>query len=111
MKKIVVFLFLIFISCERDEIIVEQTPTYNMVFEISQGVIKDGHDISFNTTSTDQHQLVILLDNSVVTKEKFIPTVGLNTRKVYTKTLNTGTYKLVLQNGSQVLKETLIVVE
>ena len=111
MKKLIVFLFLILISCEKDEIIVEQTPTYNMVFEISQGVIKDGQDISFNTASTEQHQLTILLNNSVVTKEKFIPTIGLNTRKVYTKTLNAGIYKLVLQNGSQILNETLIVVE
>jgi plastocyanin len=111
MKKLLVFLFLVLISCEKEEIIIDTTPTYNMVFESNYQSIKDGQDISFITVSTDDHQLTIHLDNSVVTKEKFTPTLGLNTRKIFTKSLNSGEYKLVLQTGTQILNETLIVVE
>jgi hypothetical protein len=111
MKKLLLFLFLILISCQKDELIIESAPVFNMVFEVNQGTIKDGQDISFNIDSTEQHYLIVLQNNSVVTKEKFTPITGLNTRKIFTKTLNPGTYKLLLQKGSQTLNETLIVVE
>ena len=89
MKKYLVFLLLVLVSCEKD--LIEPLPdptTQQMIFEMGEVSIQDAQDISFEIITNEQHQLIITNEeNSVVAKETFIPTVGLNTRKIYTKTL------------------------
>ena len=111
MKKYLAFLFLIIISCQKDEIIMEPPVLYNMVFENTQNIITDGQDISFNIVDVDTYELILSKDNSVVSKEKFTSIQGVNTRKLYTKILPSGNYQLVLLKGSEQLQSTLIVVE
>jgi hypothetical protein len=113
MKKGLLLVLLILFSCQKDEILViDQTPTYNMIFENDGIVVNDGQYISFDITETTQHQLIITTQNgSVLTKETFQPKVGLNTRKIYTKILPKGNLTLFLQSNNQQLEKTTIIVE
>jgi hypothetical protein len=111
MKKGFILLLLILLSCQKDEIIIEPTPTYTMVFEKDGIVVNDSQDISFEVTTSEPHQLIITTQNgSVITKESFQPEVGLNTRKIYTRILPPNTYNLILiQNDTEVNKVNIVV--
>ena len=112
MKKILVFLLLILVSCQKDEIIIEEPkPTQELIFNLSEVIVKDGQDISFEVLTSEPHQLIISSNNSVLTKETFEPEVGTNTRKIYTKTLPKETLILILQTETETISETTIIVE
>lgn len=112
MKKYLVFLLLILLSCQKDEIIIEPVPAQQMIFEMGEVSIQDAQDISFEIITNTQHQIIITTqEGSVVTKETFTPTLGLNTRKIYTKTLPKGNLNLILQNSGDVVNSVSIVVE
>ena len=104
MRKGFILLLLILFSCQKDEILViDQILTYTMIFEKDGIVVEDGQDISFEVLSTTQHQLIISTqDGSVLSKESFIPTLGLNTRKIYTKTLPKEKLVLTLQTTEEI---------
>ena len=112
MRKYLVFLFLILLSCQKDEIIIEPTPTQEMIFDLSEVFVKDGQDISFEIITNEQHQLIITAqEGSVITKESFTPAIGINTRKIYTKILSKEKLKLSLEKNGEVIQETFIIVE
>lgn len=111
MKKYLVFILLILISCEKDLIEPLTDPTQEMIFEMGEVAIKDGQNISFEVITNTPHQLIITQqDGSVITKETFTPTLGINTRKIYTKSLSPNLYNLILiDNNSKVGKVKIIV--
>jgi hypothetical protein len=113
MKKGLLLVLLILFSCQKDEILViDQTPTYTMIFKNDGIVVNDGQDVSFDITETTQHQLIITTqDGSVLTKETFQPQVGLNTRKIYTRILPHNTYNLILIKGDAEINKVRIIVE
>ena len=112
MKKYLVFLFLILISCEKDILEPLPQPTQEMIFEMGEVFIQDGQDISFEIITNSQHQLIISTqDGSVITKETFTPTLGINTRKIFTKILSKEKLKLSLEKNGEVIQETFIIVE
>jgi hypothetical protein len=113
MKKGFILLLLILFSCQTDEILViDQTPTYTMIFETDGIVVNDGQYISFNITQDTPHQLILTTQNgSVLTKETFQPQVGLNTRKIYTRILPHNTYNLILIKGDTEINKVRIIVE
>lgn len=111
MKKYLVFLLLILLSCQKDEIIIEPTPTTKLIFEMGEVSIQDGQDISFEVITNTQHQLIISTqEGSVITKETFTPILGLNTRQLYTKSLPKGQLILSLHSDNE-LGKTVIIVE
>ena len=111
MKKYLVFLLLILLSCQKDEIIIEPTPTTKLIFEMGEVSIQDGQDISFEVITNTQHQLIISTqEGSVITKETFTPMIGLNTRQLYTKSLPKGQLILSLHSDNE-LGKTVIIVE
>jgi|SaaInl6LU_22_DNA_1037377.scaffolds.fasta_scaffold27116_2 hypothetical protein len=110
MKNILLVFLLLFISCEKDEIfeIVEE-PTQIMVFEEEITSVKDGDDLFFDVLVVEDLWLVISnKDGSVITKEVFIPTLGVQSKKIFTKTLPKGELSLELRNGTSLIKGTLI---
>ena len=110
MKKYLVFLFLILISCEKDILEPLPQPTQEMIFEMGEVFIQDGQDISFEIITNTPHQLIITNEeNSVVAKETFTPTLGINTRKIYTKSLGSGTYTLLLTNETSTSSISIII--
>lgn len=109
MKKFWIIIILALLSCEKDELmIVEPLPQYEMIFEESESSVTDGQEFSFEILSEEEHQLVISKDGSVIAKESFLPTLELNTRKIYTKSLPNDLLKLELINSSGVIKNTFI---
>jgi len=112
MKKILVFLLLILVSCQKDEIIIEEPkPAQELIFNLSEVIVKDGQDISFEILTSEPHQLIISSNNSVLTKETFEPKIGINTRKIFTKILSKEKLKLSLEKNGEVIQETFIIVE
>ena len=107
MKKYLVFILLILLSCQKDEIIVEPIPQYAFIFE-AENIVLDGQDIYFEATINEPHQLIILQDNSVITKELFNTEIGLNKRKIFTKTL-TGTTVFTYSNTQIGMVKDLII--
>lgn len=111
MKKFSLLCFLILLSCQKDDIFVDNTlPVPSLIFE-NESIVLDGQDIFFETLTQDTYQLTLLLNNSTVAKETFISDLGLNQRKIFTKSLDKGTYKLVLLKGSEEINSTFIIVE
>lgn len=113
MKKYLVFLFLILVSCQPDEIFVDsELPNYDMVFQSTISKIVDGQDISFEVITNTQHQLIITQqDGSVITKETFTPTIGVNTHTIYTNSLPIGQYYLILKSDTEELEKTTIIID
>ena len=112
MKKGFILLLLILFSCQKDEIIIEPTPTQEMIFELDAVNINDGQDINFEVSTAESHELIISTQSgSVLTKESFQTEIGINTRKIYTKILPKETLILTLKNSSGIVDTTSIIVE
>ena len=109
MKKYLMFVMLIVFSCQPEELmIVEPLPQYEMIFEETESSVTDGQEFSFEIVSEEEHQLVISKDGSVISKESFLPTLDINTKKIYTKSLPTDLLQLELINSNGVIKSTFI---
>ena len=104
---------LVLFSCQKDELWdVEPTPKNNMIFETTISKVSDGQEFSFEVLSTEKHQLVITdMVGNVMAKETFTPTIGLNTKVIYTNILPKGELVLILKNTSNELFKTNIIVE
>ena len=111
MKKYLLIILLILVACEPDRI--DEIPnidTTELIFDSTEVSISNRQDISFEVVSTTQHQLIISTqDGSVLSKESFIPTLGLNTRKIYTKTLPKEKLVLTLQTTEEIEKTYIII--
>lgn len=110
MRKYLILIFLIgLMSCEKD-FIEPQLPQQTSIFDVQQSSVVDGQDISFEIVSNEKHQLIITtLDGSVIAKESFQPEVGINTRKIYTNSLKSGEYYLVLKSNNEISKTTIVI--
>jgi len=111
MKKYLIFLLVIIISCQKDEIELTPKSEYTFVFEQSNTSIKDGEEIYFNLTSEGIHLLTISDDTSVIAKESFNGSIGLNTKLVFTKVLPKQKLKLSLADSNGVITETYLTIE
>lgn len=114
MKKILTILLcslLFMVSCNKDDLVIEPEPKKELIFEMTITKIVDGQDIYFNVNSTESHTLLITQNNSVITKETFTPLIGLNSRKIYTKSLPKGLYLLKLYSNQSELNSVQIILE
>ena len=111
MKKYIAFILLILFSCQREEIIVPDI--HSDIFNIDIIEVHDGQEITFETSISEEHTLLIIdsENNSVLTKETFTPKEIVNTRNIYTKALPKQKLRLVLLKGSEEIKSTFILVE
>lgn len=113
MRKSLIFILLILFSCQKDELmIVEPYPQYEMIFEESMSKVVDGQEFSFEVSTTEEHTLIIShQNNSVIAKEVFTPTMGLNTKILYIKSLPNGELNLSLVNDILEIAKTTIIIE
>ena len=110
MRKSLIFILLILFSCQKDELmVVEPYPQYEMIFEESISKVVDGQEFSFDVTLSEEHYLLIENNGSIITKELFVPEVGLNTRKIYTKALPKEKLKLTLKNSIEEITTEIVV--
>tara|TARA_R110000851_G_scaffold231196_1_gene384045 strand:+ start:274 stop:615 length:342 start_codon:yes stop_codon:yes gene_type:complete len=110
MKKYIIFIVFLILSCQPDELmLIEPYPQYEMIFEESESVVTDGQEYSFTIISDDIHHLIVSTENgNVVSKESFLPTIGINTKIIYTKSLPIERLKLELRNSTEIIKLTFI---
>ena len=113
MRKYIVLILFVILSCQPEELmIVEPMPQYEMIFEETSSYVIDGQEYSFEVNSTEPHHLIISkLNGSVVTKESIIPTIGINTKIIYTNSLPKEELYFTLNSGGTELEKTTIIVE
>lgn len=110
MKKLLLISFLL-IGCKKLDIPV--LPQVTDVFSVTQSSVTNNSDISFKLNKAGVY-IVKLVDQSteqVITKEKINGKVGVNTIKIYTRTLPVKYLYLILddEGGNQVNKTTIII--
>ena len=113
MKKYLILLLLLLLACQKDEIVEIEIPQeYKFIFKEVESIVLDNQDITFELSSTEKHWLIIsdIETKSVIAKESFIPQLGLNTRKIYTKSLPNKKLQLTLESSLEVIKSTYIIV-
>ena len=113
MRKYIVLILFIILSCQPEELmIVEPLPQYEMIFEETESSVRDGQEYSFEVLTTEEHILLITeLNGSVISKETIIPTIGINTKIIYTKSLPKEELYLSLISSDIEIEKTTIIVE
>ena len=107
MKKYLIFLLLIVLSCQKDELEpIGGIEREDMIFAVTESKVVDGQTIFFNILSEEEHTLIIFDEEtqSVVTKESFQPKVGLFDRRIYTKSLPKKRLQLILKTTEELEK-------
>jgi hypothetical protein len=82
------------------------------IFSVSESTVTDNSNVSFNLTQQGTYIIKLVDKNTdqVLTKEKITGRAGLNTIKIYTRTLTVKYLYLVLcdEGGNQINKTTII---
>ena len=113
MKKYLILILLLLLSCQKDELVeIELPQEYKFIFQEQESIVLDNQDINFELSSSERHWLIIsdTESKSVIAKESFIPQLGINTRKIYTKSLPKKKLQLTLESSSEILKSTNIII-
>ena len=113
MKKILFILALTLIGCRKIEpVIVTPVATTN-VFSNAENTIDNGQEIQFDLTKNGVYTLTMgdSTTNQVLTRERFNGQIGINKKKIYTKSLSVKYLYLLLEdeNKSKVGKTIIIV--
>jgi hypothetical protein len=84
------------------------------IFTLTQSNVIDGKEIVFNVPA-DGIYILTLIDtrnDNVVTREKFKGTSGLNKKSIYTKSLTSKSFYLLLEDGNRFqIGKTLIILQ
>ena len=91
MKKYLI-LYYYYYSLVKKDLLDDLEPTLpqeDMIFKVEESSVVDGQTIFFNIDSEVKHTLIIFDTErkSVVTKQSFRPTIGLNDFQIFTKSL------------------------
>ena len=114
-KYLILLLFLLF-SCEKDFIeddLLPDVPREDMVFKVKESTVVDNQLIWFEIDTEVKHTLLIshIDTKSVIVKQSFLPTIGINSFILYTKALPKEKLQLQLILGGEIAKSTFIIVE
>lgn len=113
--KIILLCCIVFmISCKK---VVPTAPVVSSnnkeFFSVSENTVKNGDLMNFNLTTGGTYTLTMIdtVQNQVVSRERFIGKIGLNSLKIYTNTLPTKYLNVVLkdQNNVQIGKTKIII--
>jgi len=112
MKKILFILVLTLVGCKKIEPPIITPPTIN-IFSVSQSSVDNGQELQFNLTKSGVYTLTLgdSITNEVLTREKFNGQIGINKKKIYTKSLSVKYLYLLLEddNKNKVGKTIIIV--
>jgi len=113
MKKILFILVLTLVGCRKvAPVIVIPVVTTN-VFSNAENTIDNGQEIQFDLTKNGVYTLTMgdSVTNQVLTRERFNGQIGINKKKIYTKSLSVKYLYLLLEdeNKSKVGKTIIIV--
>lgn len=113
MKKILFILILSLVACRKVEVRPEPKPIIVSVFSVPQSGVENGQEIQFDLTKNGVYTLTIgdSTTNQVLTRERFKGQIGINKKKIYTKSLSVKYLYLLLEDESKnkIGKTTIIV--
>jgi len=113
MKKILFILALTLIGCRKVEPVVITPVVTTNVFNNAKNTIDNGQEIQFDLTKNGIYTLTMgdSTTNQVLTRERFNGKIGINKKKIYTKSLSVKYLYLLLEdeNKSKVGKTIIIV--
>ena len=112
--KIIISCCIIFIiACRKVEVRPEPKPITTNVFNNAKNTIDNGQEIQFDLTKNGVYTLTMgdSTTNQVLTRERFNGQIGINKKKIYTKSLSVKYLYLLLEdeNKSKVGKTIIIV--
>jgi hypothetical protein len=115
MKKalIIMAVAVLFGGCTKYEIEpAPSPPIIKDIFSVSQSTVTNAQTFNFTLPSTGPYTLTLIdsLTKQVISREKIYGGAGLNTRNIYTKTIQSKYLQLVLldANNNQIGKTTII---
>jgi hypothetical protein len=114
MKKIIVLLLILFVSCKKTAVYpIEEPQNIVNFFDNEQNTVTDGSQVTFDLKNAGTYTMTMLdsTRNQVVTREKISGKIGANALKIYTKSLNSKYLYLLLKDsvGNQIGKTLLII--
>jgi len=113
MKKILFILCLGLAACKKVEVIPTPPPENVKIFSVKESSVENGQEIQFDLTKSGVYTLTIgdSVTNQVLTRERFNGQIGINKKKIYTKSLSVKYLYLLLEdeNKSKVGKTIIIV--
>ena len=113
MKKILFILVLSLLACRKTQVIPTPTQPNVNIFDVKENSVENGQTINFTLLISGTYTLTMFdtIKNQVVTRERFIGKLGLNSLKIYTKSLPTKYLSVELkdQNNQQIGKTRIII--
>ena len=112
--KIIILCCVIFIiSCKKVDVSPTPSEPSKEFFTSSEVTVKNGQTINFTLSVSGTYTMTMMdtIKNQVVTKERFIGKLGLNSLKIYTNSLPTKYLSVELkdQNNQQIGKTRIII--
>ena len=114
MKKILFILCLSLVACKKVEVIPTPPPANIKIFSVAESSVENGQEIQFDLTKTGVYTLTIgdSITNQVLTRERFNGQIGINKKKIYTKSLSVKYLYLLLEDASKnKIGKTIIIVK
>lgn len=113
MKKILFILILSLVACRKTQIMPTPPQSNVRIFDVRESSVENGQEIEFELTKNGVYTLTLgdSVTNQVLTRERFNGQIGINKKKIYTKSLSVKYLYLLLEdeNKSKVSKTTIIV--
>lgn len=111
MKKILFILLLALGACKKID--TPSPPQVTDIFSVTESIVTDNSDISFKLNTSGMY-IIKMVDKStdqVIFKERIDGKVGVNTIKIYTRTLPVKYLYLILDDsgGNQIYKTTIVI--
>ena len=112
-KIILLCCFVFILSCKKTIPLIPESPTNVEFFSLSENKVKNGDVININIKTGGVYTLTMVdtEQNQIISREKFIGKVGLNSLKIFTNTLPTKSLSVVLrdQNNNEIGKTRIII--
>jgi hypothetical protein len=103
MKKLLLILFLSLVACKKIEVVPTPPPTNLKIFSVAESSVENGQEIEFELSKTGVYTMTIgdSVSNQVLTRERFIGQIGINKKKIYTKSFSIKYLYLLLEDESK----------
>lgn len=114
MKKILFILVFTLIGCRKIEPVIVTPVVTTNVFSNAKNTIDNGQEIQFDLTKNGVYTLTMgdSTTNQVLTRERFNGQIGINKKKIYTKSLSVKYLYLLLEDESKnKIGKTIIIVK
>ena len=112
MKKILFILIMSLFACRKTQVVPIPQPNVR-IFDVRESSVENGQEIEFELTKNGIYTLTLgdSVTNQVLTRERFNGQIGINKKKIYTKSLSIKYLYLLLEDESKnrVNKTTIIV--